>query len=130
VLASLDAVAAPVQKDEDAPVKITSPKDDAQVEDEEELEGRIKDGWPVVLVRPLKRDEPWYVQGHVEDVKKGAFSLAIVVGDKSTERGTKFRLCVVVVKDQAEARKYKQGTTMQSLPAGLPRSEFTTVRRK
>jgi hypothetical protein len=54
----------------------------------------------------------------------------VVLGDKKTKPGTRFRLVVVVVKSQSAARKFKQGSTMSSLPSDLPRSEFVTVKRK
>src|SRR4051812_2167507 len=102
VLWALGAPAAEADRVEQQPAKILSPKDGAEVEESEELEGRldVTEGYPVVLLRPLARDEPWYVQEFVEEVKGGVFNSRIVVGDKATKPGTKFRLVIVVAKSQ------------------------------
>jgi hypothetical protein len=117
---------------EQPPATIVSPKDSSEVEESEDLEGRlsVKEGYPVVMVRPMVPQQPWYVQGFVESVKDGGFSTPITVGDKKTRPGTTFRLAIVVAKSRAEAAKFKEGMTMPRLPAGLPRSNFVEVKRK
>jgi hypothetical protein len=118
-------------QDEERAAEIISPDDGEKVGAIEDLEGRLlKAGYPVVLVRPIVGDEPWFVQGPVEGVAKNKkFNARIYLGDTETKSSTKFRLVIVVAKDREAALKFVKGTRMENLPA-LPRSEFVTVRRK
>jgi hypothetical protein len=110
------------------PAVITSPSEKARVGTSEEIEGQLAvEGWPVVLVRPMLPDQPWWVQAPVEEVAKGKFSAQVQLGDGMTEKGTRFRIIVVVAPTREEALKFKRGATRTSLPAGLPRSEPVTV---
>jgi hypothetical protein len=119
--------------DDEAPVGIVNPMDEEKLDRVADLEGRImKKGWPVVLVKPVggKSDDPvWWVQTEVEEIKKMRFAAKIYLGEPDTPKGSKFKITVVLAASQEDARKYKRGMMLESLPA-LPRSEIITVTRK
>jgi hypothetical protein len=110
---------------EDKPVvEIVTPKDKDVVSQVEEYEGRLQVvGWPVVFVRPVLENAPWWVQPAVDEVVAKKFSGRAYFGDRDTPRGTKFALVVVVVKEREEASKFKTGMTLKSLPDDLPHSK-------
>jgi hypothetical protein len=109
---------------------IVSPRRGAEVERFEEMEGRLTgDGWPVVLVKP-PGDEPWYVQPRVEGVKDGKFTSKVYFGDGETRSGTRFRIIILVVKNQAAAARFEAGDTLKTLPASLPKSEPVVVTKE
>jgi hypothetical protein len=107
---------------------VLSPKEGAKVSQTEELEGKLNtEGWPVVLVKPLVADEPWWVQSPVDELNKGKFTTELRFGNEQTKPGTKFRVVIVVAKSKEEAFKFERGMTRAALPAGLPRSVPVTV---
>jgi hypothetical protein len=113
------------------PAIILSPKADAMVSQAEDIEGelKVKEGWPVVLVKPDKGNHPWWVQEPVQEMDNGKFSANVQFGDEKTPAGTMFRMIIVVAKNKEEAHKIKAGKR-DSLPAGLPKSNTVTVSRK
>ena len=121
------------QKPEESPVEIRSPKPDAEVDHIEFVEGRIKKpGHPVVMVMPLAGDQPWYAQDLIEGVgSNGDFTARSHIGEEKVMRTIKFRIVVLVVKDEKEANaKYPPGTQFKNLPVDVPKSEIITVVRK
>jgi hypothetical protein len=127
-LLTTDAVTA--RLDEKPAATITSPKDRGVVSQVDELEGSLvaSSGHPVVLVRPTG-DEPWWIQPLVEEIEDGQFTAKAHFGDDRTSSGTRFKVVVLVVKDQKAAREYKAGTTLKVLPPGVPRSAEVIVFR-
>jgi hypothetical protein len=119
------------EKKDKPPVTLLSPKDGAVVPQVEELEGRVdgKDAWPVVFVRPLVGEEPWWVQPAVTDVVSGQWTGKIHFGNNDTPAGTKFSVIVGVARNKEEAAKFKAGTTLETLPPDLPHSAPITVYR-
>ena len=112
-------------------VVVTSPKAGDKVEQFTDVEGRmnVKEGWPVVLVKPLVGDQPWWVQSPVESVENGKFIAASQFGDAATKEGTKFRIVIVLAPSKAAAMKFEKGMQRSSPPAGLTRSDYVTVTR-
>lgn len=108
---------------------ILSPKKEAKVEQFADIEGQVKGGWPVVLVQPLVSGQPWYIQGQVEELANGNFTAKAQFGEDKLPKDTKFRVVIILAKDKAAAHKYEPGATRNSLPAGLPRSEYVDVVR-
>jgi hypothetical protein len=125
------AAAQAQDKKEEKEVTILSPKEGSKVSQYEEIDGRLdpKKGWPVLLVQPLAPGQPWWIQATVEDVTDGKFTAKAQFGDDKTKGGAKFRVVVVLAKDKAAAEKFEAGTTKNSLPPGLPRSEYLNVVR-
>jgi hypothetical protein len=111
-------------------VVVTDPRDGGKVEEEDEVEGRASIGWPVILVMPLSGDRRWYVQDAVPELVDAQFRVKVHFGNDKTEPGAQFRLVVVAARTREEALKFRPGTQRDSLPAGLPRSQFVTVVRK
>jgi hypothetical protein len=99
-----------------------------------QLTGQVftRDGsWPVVLIHPLLRGEPWYVQPEVRAVQSnGTFADPIYVGNDATPVGTQFALEIVMAPSQQAAYSlFPVGKMLHSLPAGLPVSKIVTVHR-
>jgi len=116
------------KKEKDA--VIVSPKEGAKVSSSEEVEGKLNiEGWPVILVQPLVEGEPWWIQGSVEELDEGKFTTTAQFGNTETKAGTKFKIIIVVAKNQEAAKKFEKGKTRTALPAGLPRSAPVTVVR-
>lgn len=114
--------------------EILTPKDRANVARLEDFQGRLTKkgrGWPVVLVRPLIDEEPWYVQPEVSMASGGGlFTTRLFLGDTRTPPGTQFRILILVAPSREEAqRKFKRGAAMRNLPPGLKTSEPVTVFR-
>jgi hypothetical protein len=96
----------------------------------EELEGRlVKAGWPVILVRALLPDQPWWVQPAVRDVVDGQFTGRAHFGDADTPKGTRFGLVVLLAKTKEDAHQLRAGMTLKDLPGDLPRSDEIIVAR-
>jgi len=114
------------------PAKILSPESDSEVDRFEDLGGEItqKGGWPVILVRPLIEDEPWYVQPPVMAVDDGEFTTRVYFGDQKSAPGTRFRIVILVARSRLEAAKFKEGTPFRAIPPGLGRSNWITVTLK
>jgi hypothetical protein len=113
------------------PATVEEPKAGAKVEQISEVEGEVlTSGWPVVLVRPLAGDQPWWIQAPVEEVRGGRFSAPVLFGNDDTKTGTQFRVVIVVANSKKDAMKFERGKTLSALPAGTPRSEQVTVVRK
>jgi len=110
---------------------IEYPKANGTIDQAEELEGRLDaKGWPVILVRAQAPGQPWWIQPPVDEVADGgAFKAQCNFGDAMTSKGTKFRVVVVVAKSRDEARKFKAGETRDTLPPGMPRSDYVNVVR-
>jgi hypothetical protein len=115
-----------------ADLELLSPKEGAKVKESETLEALLKapDGYPVVFVKSLLPNQPWWVQAPVDEVVNGHFTIEARFGDAVTRPGTRFRIVVVLVKSKEEAQKYQAGDTRLVLPAGLPHSEPVTVVRE
>lgn len=112
--------------------EILAPRDGARVEPVEDLDGRVRTAgnWPVVVVRPLHvADSPWYVQPEVMTINEHTFTSRVYLGDDATTPGTRFELTVLLAKDRAAARQYKEGQTLAELPQALVRSKTVTVHR-
>jgi len=104
----------------------------ARVEDVKGWINLKSGGWPVVIVRPLVDEEPWFVQPEVEGVtKKGLFTTRAYFGDAMTPAGTEFRILILVAPSKKDAEeKYPRGTTFRSLPADLSTSDPVEVIRR
>ncbi|MCA9063851.1 MAG: hypothetical protein KDA96_12350 [Planctomycetaceae bacterium] len=116
-------------------VSVSSPKDGAEVEEIEVVDAKLlkKNGWPVVLVRPLTGGQPWYAQEVVEQLgDEDEFSAEVYFGDSNTKPGTKFRVMIVVVESKEIAEtKFKAGSTHTQQKLGsLPKSKQIGVVRK
>jgi hypothetical protein len=132
--ACLALAAAPAlaqEKKDRPPATLLSPRDGAVVAQAEELEGRVegKGTWPVVFVRPLVGEEPWWLQPAVPDVVSGQWTARAHFGNKDTPAGTRFSLVVGVAKSKEAAAAFKEGTTLETLPPDLPHSTPVTVYR-
>jgi hypothetical protein len=119
------------QDDKESKAVVLSPKAGTKVGQFEQIEGKVTGkGWPVVLVKPLVGGQPWYVQASVEDVSDGKFTIDAQFGDERTEKGTKFRVIILVTKSRKEAANFKPGAKKNAPPAGLPKSEQVDVTRE
>jgi hypothetical protein len=119
------------ENSEQREVVVLSPRDGAKVSQTEEVEGKVTaEGWPVVFVKPLAGDEPWWTQSPVEELNNGKFTSQVYFGNEQTKAGTKFRVVVVVARNKGEAHKFERGTTRSALPGGLPRSAPVNVTRE
>lgn len=113
------------------PAEITEPTNGQEVERTEDVLGRLNvAGYPVILVRPLKGENTkWWIQPHVEDPQNGKFSGKAYFGDDETADKFPFRVVVVVAKSKSEAKKFKAGKALRSLP-NLPKSDYVKVIRR
>lgn len=106
-------------------------KDEDTVGQQVDIEGQFGTkvgGWPVVLVQPLRPGQPWKAQPRVARFARGSFAAKVYFGDRHTS-GTRFKVVVVLAKDQMEAySNYENETEWQSLP-DLPQSATITVMR-
>jgi hypothetical protein len=112
-----------------APALILFPRPDAVVAENEELEGKVADGWPVIFIRPNVDGGMWWAQKPIDEVIDGAFSVAIHVGDEATLPGTEFSIRVCIAKSKSEAAQYKAGRRMNTLPIELKTTEAISVFR-
>src|SRR5262249_15630085 len=115
-------------------VIIVSPTNSSQSPRFAQLTGRISNGhgsWPVVLIHPQMKGEPWYVQPQVVTVQKdGTFTTPIYVGNAKTPPGTRFDIVVVLAKNKQDAAKlFPVETMLKSLPSNLPASPTVVVSR-
>jgi len=121
--------------------EILNLKNDDKVEVEHELEGAIDvkgrkgdAGWPVVLIQAqIAGAREWWVQRPVRNVdpKTGEFRVLCSFGEKDTPSGTKFRVVIILAKDEKTAtREFPRGKQLDDLPPGSRRSDFVTVIRK
>ena len=114
------------------PAVVTEPQDGATVAQVEDIDGRVNAaGWPVVVVKPLAGEEPWYCQRPIKDLAAGGvFSTRAHFGERNTPSGTKFRVAVLLLASKAAAHKeMPEGKTLPVLPAGTPKSPYVTVSR-
>jgi len=113
-------------------VAITAPKANGMVDETDEVDGKLTNpghAWPVVLVKPAG-DQPYYVQDEVTSIaSSGEFTAKAHFGIQSTPSGTKFKIVIAMAPSQADAGKLKQGTALDTPPAGWPKSEPVNVVR-
>lgn len=132
-IASGHAIGQEPKKEKEKPAEIVSPKDGAEVEMVEEVEGKLlaRNGWPVLLCRPIVGGQPYYAQQVVEQLESdGSFYVECYVGDENTKPGTKYRLVIVIVENKMTAQtKFKPGSVHRTL-GKLPQSDSVGVVRK
>lgn len=117
-------------KKEESGALISSLKDGGKVDQSEDVEGELKkDGWPVIFVKPLDGNQPWYPQAEITELKDKKFVGQVQFGDDKSA-GKKFKIVVVVVSTKEDAQKFVAGKTQQTLPPGLPKSDAITLVRK
>ncbi len=108
---------------------IQSPAPNSIVDRVAELHGlRQAEGQPIVLVRCVAANSPWWVQQPVKLQDDGSFVASIRVGNDKTPDGTRFRVTVIFCTDK-HAQSFQPGMSVDKLPADVPRSEEVTVLR-
>ncbi|MBC7822029.1 MAG: hypothetical protein IAG10_34520 [Planctomycetaceae bacterium] len=96
----------------------------------EHLTCEVTQGWPVILVRDANDQSPWWVQGRAERQEAQRYSARAHFGNETTESGQRYQIVVLSAADESAARQFETGTTLDQIPADLPRSEPIEVVRR
>lgn len=112
-----------------SPIAVST-KPGAPVNRVEHLTCEAAQGWPVILVRDANDRSPWWVQGQAERQEAHTYSARVHFGNERTEPGQRYQIVVLSAADEAAARQYETGTTLDEIPADLPRSESIEVVRR
>jgi hypothetical protein len=107
-----------------AAAQIVSPKRNEAVAGTCEVTGKLQvPGQPIVLVRPDFGDKHYWVQSPPVMGERGYFKAAVKIGNDKAKSGSKFLVCVVVLRSAAEAEFFKGKESLPILPDELARSE-------
>lgn len=96
----------------------------------EHLTCEVTQGWQVILVRDANDRSPWWVQGWAERQEAQKYAARAHFGNETTESGQRYQIVVLSAANEAAARLFETGTTLDLLPADLPRSEPIEVVRR
>lgn len=113
-------------------IEFTSPRLNSDVSQIVDLKGKsTKSVTPVVLIRLLTEGSVWWIQDDVKLTRTGTFSLKVVVGNKSTPEGTRFRVIALAVPHKNDLAQFKAGEFLKKLPKDIQSSRelLVTLRR-
>lgn len=109
-------------------VSISTPTADSDVRRMTEINGKVAEGhFPVVLIRPLTKENLWWIQNRPVVGMDGTFKGKLVFGSEKTPEGTRFRVLVLAFEDAAAADKLKAGASLKQLPEGVKTSSEITI---
>jgi hypothetical protein len=112
-----------------SPIAVSTRPDDP-VNRIEHLVCDVPQGWPVILVRDANDRSPWWVQGQAERQEAHKYAARVHFGNETTESGQRYQIVVLSAADESAARQFETGTTLDHIPADLPRSETIEVVRR
>ena len=108
--------------------QILSPKRNDEVGPTCELTGRVQiPGQPIILVRPEFGDRQYWMQPLPELGERGLFRAEIRIGNEQAKAGSRFTVCVVVLRNEEELAFFKGKESLPELPQSLARSEEIPV---
>ncbi len=109
-------------------VSIGAPSADSDVRRVTEISGKVAEGHvPVVLIRPLTKENLWWIQNRPVVAMEGTYKGKLVFGSEKTPEGTRFRVLVLAFEDAAAADKLKAGASLKQLPEGVKTSSEITI---
>ena len=101
-----------------------------QVDRIEQLKCEVAQGWPVVLVRDVSEQSPWWVQAPAKLDGTNKYKARVHFGNEKTESGQKFEIVVLSAPDASKAQQFETGTLLEDLPDDVPHSEPVAVVRR